>query len=1053
MNNTHLYRALTIAERKNEETNSTQKVDLNPAINFWQKILDDKTSTYIHQLLQKNYNIDTNFIKENFELQTHQTFNLNEDWFKYISNEFLIEGTLMHEKDEAFENMDLSSSMPFYAFFEPFLREFYYDFFHKQITNLNISLSYTCQNDIIKHFLNMLYSISHKTLILEVNSLSLMGKLNGNSSQERYQSFCKMLQRDDNYRDSLIVEYPVLFRLISTKIINLKKFLLELFTHYEQDKHLFSEKFNLNSNSPITRLHIGSGDSHKKGKTVTIIELENDEKIVYKPRCLSIDVEFQKFINWVNEKSTSTIKLKTITILDKSSYGWCEFVTYKSCENQQSVSNFYNRIGQLLGVLHVMNATDFHYENIISHGQFPVLIDLESLFHHTISPNHSLTESPVINKALRLINDSVLSTGLIPNRASKVDNEGKFDPSGIGDTANEQLLPFNVEVVTNEFTDRMKIEKKKGTLIPGLNNPRINGESINIGDYLDEITTGFSLTYSIFSTNKSELKSLINKFKNKEIRKIFRDTMKYSKLLNLSYHPDFLRNQIDREILINRLRVKEGEPIENAVSFEIKDMLDGDIPYFSSETNGTSIKSSDEQTLDDFYYKDGLSLSLEKIDRLDSYDLQNQLNIIEATIMAVYCDTEIKLLHLKKKKKIPLDHRDLVDKAEEIGEILLSNAIQHDNINNEELCWTSMVTKGINENNWVYSITGPGVYDGNTGIAIYFAYLWKVTQKSRYREAAYATINPIRKLLPELSKPKNVSLGGYLGISGVVYVLHHLGTVFNDDCLKKEAVEHAKLFEKFISEDSVYDLIGGSSGALMVLMNLYEEYREEWILLLAKKLVNHIVEHAKIQDKGGIAWHPQNTEHEPYIGFSHGNAGIASALARYYHYKPSADILEIIKQAIKYENKYFDENESNWFSSHLNKYVIAWCHGAPGILLSRCILKENNIALDDLDRDIKSAFETTINSNIGKNYSFCHGDLGLIDTLISASNKLGGYKEEEIDLFKEKILKQMFSSTDIQADINSVGLLNGIASIGYGLLRLAYPKQVPSVLILEKPII
>ncbi|MFP3887059.1 type 2 lanthipeptide synthetase LanM family protein [Priestia filamentosa] len=1051
MSNAHLYRALTIRERMNRNYTHTQKVDLNPAISFWQTVLEKESHTYVDQVLQENYNVNTDFLKENFQLESDKEFILKEEWFTYIPKGFLLKDYLTYEEDKDFEEMDLSSDVPFYDFYAPFLREFYYDFFYNQIKHIGITIPNTCKNDIIKYFLNMLYTISHKTLILELNSMSVLGKLQGKTSQERYQSFCRMFTENDDYKNALVSEYPVLFRLISTKIINLKEFLIEIFTNFENDKCLLAKEFNLDINFQIKNLHLGSGDVHKKGRTVSIIELENGQKVVYKPRNLSIDVEFQKFIKWVNSKNYSTIRLKTINILDKSDYGWCEFVTHEKCRDKNEVSNFYNRIGQLLAILHVMNATDFHYENIISHGEFPILIDLESLFHHTISPNHKLTESPVINKALRLINDSVLSTGLIPNRAFKEEKGNKFDISGIGNTVNEPLLPFKVDMVTNEFTDKMKVEKKEANLIPGLNNPQIKGESINIEDYLDDITQGFSLTYSLFLSNKNELKLRIKAFEDKEIRKLFRDTMKYSKLLNLSYHPDFLRNQVDREILINRLRVKENEPIERAVDFEIIDMLNGDIPFFSSKTNGKTIISSTREGIDNFYYKDGLSLSLEKIDRLDRDDLQNQLNIITATIMAVYCKTEIKLLNFKGRNDTSLEYSDIVSKAEEIGEILLENAIQYEDARGKELCWTSMVTKGVNENNWVYSITGPGLYDGNPGIAMYFAYLWKITRKERYKEAAYATINPIRKLLPELSEPKNVSLGGFLGIGGIVYSLHHLGTVFNDDSLKTEAIQQASLFGKFISQDSVYDLIGGSSGALIILMNLYDEYKEEWMLVLAEKLVNHIIKNAKIDETKGIAWVPHNGEHEPYIGFSHGNAGIITALSRYYVHKPSSNVYEVIRKAIKYENNYFNEDEDNWFSSHLDRCAIAWCHGAPGILLSRATLKENKVELNDIDRDIVSAFYTTINSNIGKNYSFCHGDLGLVDSLMVASYKLDGYKESDVHVFKSKVLKNMFSSDHIQADINSVGLLNGIASIGYGLLRLASPDKVPSVLILEKP--
>lgn len=98
------------------------------------------------------------------------------------------------------------------------------------------------------------------------------------------------------------------------------------------------------------------------------------------------------------------------------------------------------------------------------------------------------------------------------------------------------------------------------------------------------------------------------------------------------------------------------------------------------------------------------------------------------------------------------------------------------------------------------------------------------------------------------------------------------------------------------------------------------------------------------------------------------------------------------------------------------------------------------------------AFNTTVESQTGKRYSFCHGDLGLVDVLIVANEKLYGNKEAAtVENFREKVISEMFSGKHIQADINSVDLLNGIASIGYILLRLADPSQISSIPILEKP--
>ncbi|MEG9295999.1 type 2 lanthipeptide synthetase LanM family protein [Mangrovibacillus sp. Mu-81] len=1047
MTTAHLYRSLSINERLNVPHTNEHKVDLGPAKQFWSDVLEGENHTYVDQMLKRHYHIDTKTLESHFELGQEPDFTINHEWFLHLCQQRDPDRTSL-ELDEEFENTDLSS-VPFYSFFQPFLNEFYYDIFHNRLKKWENQLTYTCKNDIIKHFLDMLYAVSHKTLILEINSLRLMGKLKGESTEERYQSFYQILDGNKDYQQSLYEEYPVLFRLISTKIIHFKHFLVELFTNLEQDKRDISKKLMIDSSSSIKHLHLGSGDSHKMGRTVTIIEFEDGERLVYKPRDLSVDTEFQKFLTWVNQLNPSDNKLKIIDVLSRDLYGWSEFVTYKECSDKEEISAFYHQIGQLLAILHVMNATDFHYENIISHGKQPVLIDLESLFHHTVSPNHSPTKSEVVNKSLRLIKDSVLSTGLIPNRMIK--GEGSFDVSGIGDTQSEQELPFLMDVISGQYTDEVRIEKQNGKLSPGLNNPQVQGESLNIGQYLEQITDGFSMVYSLFVNNRDELKEKILAFRGKEIRKIFRDTMKYGRLLTLSYHPDFMRNQIDREILLNRLRVKEEESIERAVDHEIADMLIGDIPYFSSTPEGKSIWSSGLKEISEFYYQDGLSLSLEKIERLSHEDLQHQLSIISATISAVYSDTDIKLLRFKNTVEKPDGQDELVKKSEEIAEILLTNAIKHEDESGKELCWTSMVTKGGNENTWVYSITGPGLYDGNPGIALYFAYLWKVTGKERYKEAAYAAIKPIIKLLPELVEPDNVNLGAYLGLSGIVYSLHHLGDVFQDDQLLSEARMNARYFEKFIRNDVLYDLIGGSSGALLVLMNLYETYREEWMLDQAEAIKEHLSQNSVHQSKG-IAWIPHNDrKKEPYIGFSHGNAGITAALSRLYKYRPSLELEKLILEGIEFENTFFSEEHDNWFSAHLNKYVIAWCHGAPGILLSRCMLKENGIQYEGLLRDIRAAYKTALKSRTGKNYSFCHGDLGLIDILMAVEEKVVDSSDIELHMLKKQIIEEMFAQEQIQADINSVGLLNGIASIGYGLLRLADSSSIPSVLILDKP--
>lgn len=53
--------------------------------------------------------------------------------------------------------------------------------------------------------------------------------------------------------------------------------------------------------------------------------------------------------------------------------------------------------------------------------------------------------------------------------------------------------------------------------------------------------------------NKFELKKFLNIFENDTIRKVIRPTYVYSLLLEGSYHPDYYRNGLDRDRLLDRL--------------------------------------------------------------------------------------------------------------------------------------------------------------------------------------------------------------------------------------------------------------------------------------------------------------------------------------------------------------------------------------------------------------------------------------------------------------------------------------------------------------------
>ncbi|HSS50723.1 MAG TPA: lanthionine synthetase LanC family protein, partial [Thermoanaerobaculia bacterium] len=134
----------------------------------------------------------------------------------------------------------------------------------------------------------------------------------------------------------------------------------------------------------------------------------------------------------------------------------------------------------------------------------------------------------------------------------------------------------------------------------------------------------------------------------------------------------------------------------------------------------------------------------------------------------------------------------------------------------------------------------------------------------------------------------------------------------------------------------------------------------------------------------------------------------------------------------------------------------AWCYGAPGVGLTR--LRAYRHARDGEERaairqEIDQALRRTLARGPGQNHCLCHGDLGNLDFLVQAQ---GAFPSPELAADVHRFVEIVLASLDrdgwlcgTRGSIESPGLMNGFAGIGLGLLRLAEPGRVPSVLTLD----
>jgi lantibiotic modifying enzyme len=189
-----------------------------------------------------------------------------------------------------------------------------------------------------------------------------------------------------------------------------------------------------------------------------------------------------------------------------------------------------------------------------------------------------------------------------------------------------------------------------------------------------------------------------------------------------------------------------------------------------------------------------------------------------------------------------------------------------------------------------------------------------------------------------------------------------------------------------------------------------------------------------------------------------GGAGIACGLLEIAELTDEARFAQAAERAFEYERSLFSAEHGNWPDLRpyaAGEFAMAWCHGAPGIGLAR-LRALSHLSEPALARELEVALGTTVAHGFGGNHTLCHGDLGNADILLSASERTHDPQwAAQAQRAGARVLDRARAAGGFicgnPLGVESPGLMTGLAGIGYGLLRLAAPAQVPSVLGLEAP--
>jgi type 2 lantibiotic biosynthesis protein LanM len=911
----------------------------------------------------------------------------------------------------------------------------------------------TAERLVLPHLLRTLKRALEPVMALEVNVARLRGVLKGESPEARFHSFCDRL-RHTEVQLSIAREYPVMLRSLYIATLNWLDSSLELLERLAKDWDLIRTRLATSAETGnLTSIAAGVGDTHRRGRTVAVLEFSSGFKVVYKPHSQEVDVHFGEFLQWVNHAGFET-PFRIPKIIDRDCYGWSEFVSHQPCSDCGEVQRFYQRLGGYLAAFYALRARDMHFENLLAAGEFPVPVDLETLFHVPVVPEKD-------DPALGAFHLSVLQVQLLPQRICESEYDEGLDMSGFGARSGQHLPAGKSSSWEGAGTDEMRLVRKAVQIEVVGNRPKLDGQDVAAEEYVEAFVTGFRWVYRFIQEHRDELQAeggILNRFTEDEVRFVARPSATYAVLLGTCQHPDRGRNAIDRDQVLDALWLgaPQQTPLIPLIPAELRDLQRGDVPVFTSRPNSRDLWTSDGERIPEVFEKSAMALVRAGLNRMGDEDLARQESLIRTAIASAGEGSLSRGYASAPRKPRFAEQGDAIGLARAVGDMLCQDVLEN------EFCasWIGLTPVGARERSTSLQPLGLSLYNGLPGCSLFLAYLAAVTGEKSYERIARKTLTLIRRRL-DSGRACGLpvwSLGAFTGVGGIIYTLAHSAVLWKDASLIDEAKALAVDVPTLVKTDKALDVIGGSAGAIAALEVLNRISASDHLLNAAILCGERLL----LQQQQGGGWKTNMESSQPLTGFSHGAAGIAWALIKLAAWSGDARFRESAESAIAYERSTFATAEGNWPDYRCLPgedlsdpgFMVAWCHGAPGIGLARI---DNLHHLDDRQtrEEIRIALTKTVGSDCGMNHCFCHGDLGNLEILLYAAQRLNDsrWRDAGNRLASETLtgIAERGPLCGTQTSLASPGLMAGLAGIGYGLLRLACSERVPSVLVLAPP--
>lgn len=356
----------------------------------------------------------------------------------------------------------------------------------------------------------------------------------------------------------------------------------EILDNFISDRPALIAHGLMSSEDLIAGLGLAQGDTHAGGRSVAMVHLTSGDQIVYKPRSLVLDEHLPKLWGLLDADLQHSLVGCVPLSASCGDHGWQAYVTRNADLSRADCERFYYRFGALTAIAGLWGSTDLHHENVIVHGDHPLIIDSETVLQPDIGTGDAL--DPAAQKALSA---TPLGTLLLPVRssASVID----LLMSGLG-VPWEQTSEQTVFQVADENSDAFSIRRQQWSVTQEANVPRVDGKPQNPLVWYSALKSGYLDALSAVRRREDELAEALRSLPPETtVRHVFRATEVYSRFLDALTHPEQWTSQEPEDEVLNLLSAPSnaGLDLDWLVESEKQQLRQGDVPLFSAGVHET----------------------------------------------------------------------------------------------------------------------------------------------------------------------------------------------------------------------------------------------------------------------------------------------------------------------------------------------------------------------------------------------------------------------------------------------------------------------------------